>query len=116
MELKNYETLFILTPLLSEDKIKGYVNKFKDFLKFKKCKIINEESLGLKKLAYPIQNKKTGFYQIFEFQSTSQVVSSLEIEYKREEVVMRFLTILLSKYGIEYNRHKRSFNKTKLVK
>lgn len=109
MKLRRYETLFILTPLLSEDKIKNYINKFRDFLKLKGCNIIAEESLGLKKLAYPIQNKTTGFYQVFEFESTPETIFSLETEYKREEVVIRFLTILLNKYGIEYNKHKRSF-------
>jgi len=110
MELRQYETLFILTPILSKEQIKSYIDKFKNFLKFKNCKIIREESLGLKKLAYPVQNKLTGFYQTFEFTSTSNIVNDLEVEYKRNEVVMRFLTILLNKYGIEYNNHKENLS------
>lgn len=107
MNFRHYETLFILTPILSQDEVKSQINKFRNFLKINNSKIISEENLGLKKLAYPIQNKLTGFYQIFEFKSTPGIVSNLETEYRREEFVIRFLTILLNKHGIDYNQHKR---------
>ena len=108
MELKNYETVFILTPVLSDDQMKDAVAKFESVLKDAGSKIINSEKWGLKKLAYPIQHKKTGFYTLIEFQAAPDAIAKLELEYKRDEKVMRFLTTSLDKYAVAYNEKRRS--------
>ncbi len=106
MELRNYETVFILTPVLSEQQTKDAVEKFKKVLTDNGAQIINEEAWGIRKLAYPIQNKTTGYYQIFEFQAPPTLVAKLEIEYKRDEKVIRYLTIALDKHAVAYNERK----------
>jgi len=113
MELKNYETVFILTPVLSDVQMKDTVEKFEKVLKDQKAEIINTEQWGLRKLAYPIEHKSTGFYTLIEFKADSKVVSKLETEFRRDEKVMRFLTISLDKHAVEYNikRRKGEFNK-----
>ena len=113
--MKNYETVFILTPVLSDDQMKDAVGKFKKVLVDNGAKIINEESWGLKKLAYPIQHKKTGFYQLFEFDAEPTIVDALETEYRRDEKVLRFLTTVLDKHSLAYNEKRKSgaFNKKK---
>ena len=115
MSLKNYETVFILTPVLSETQMKDTVEKFKKVLTDHKAEIVNTENWGLKKLAYPIQQKSTGFYNLFEFKAAPEVVESLELEYRRDEKVMRFLTTALNKHAVEYNEKRKSgaFNKKK---
>ncbi|HRE74814.1 MAG: 30S ribosomal protein S6 [Flavobacteriales bacterium] len=102
-----YETVFILTPVLSDDQAKEAVAKFKGILKDLKAKVVHEEFWGLKKLAYPIQKKSTGFYQLFEYEADSQAVARLEVEFRRDERVLRFLTIKLDKHSIAYNEKKR---------
>ncbi len=111
--LKNYETVFILTPVLSEAQMKDTVDKFRNLLKKSGAEFQNDENWGLKKLAYPIQGKSTGFYHLFEFKAEPSVIATLETEYRREEAVMRFLTISLDKYAVEYNekRKRGDFNK-----
>ncbi len=113
MELKNYETVFILTPVLSEVQMKDAVERFKKVLVDHKAKIINEENWGLKKLAYPIQHKSTGFYNLFEFAATPETIKALELEYRRDEKVMRFITVSLDKHAVAYNEKRRrgDFNK-----
>lgn len=108
MELKNYETVFILTPVLSEDQMKDAVVKFENVLKEAGAKIVNTEKWGLKKLAYPIQHKKTGFYTYIEFNATPNTIDKLELEYRRDEKIMRFLTTALDKYALAYNNKRRS--------
>ena len=112
---KNYETVFILTPVLSEAQMKDAVEKFKNVLTANGAEIVNEENWGLRKLAYPIMHKSTGFYQLFEFKAESSVIAKLEIEYKRDEKVMRFLTVALDRHAVIYNerRKKGEFNKKK---
>ena len=116
--MNNYETVFILTPVLSDTQMKDAVDKFLAILKDNKAEIVNEESWGLKKLAYPIMHKSTGFYQLVEFKSEPSVVGTLELEFRRDERVMRFLTTKLDKWAVEYNekRKKGEFNKKEEAK
>lgn len=113
MNLKNYETVFILTPVLSEAQMKDAAEKFKNVLTEHGAEIINNENWGLKKLAYPIQQKSTGYFNLIEFTSETEVIENLELEYRRDEKVMRFLTTALDKHAVNYNVKRRSgaFNK-----
>ncbi|BDD09696.1 30S ribosomal protein S6 [Fulvitalea axinellae] len=113
MELKNYETVFILTPVLSEDQMKDTVEKFVGTLKNNGAEIVNHENWGLKKLAYPIQHKTTGFYTLVEFKAPSEAIDALETEYRRDEQVLRFLTIALDKHALAFSEKRRAgkFNK-----
>ena len=106
--LNNYETVFISTPVLSESQMKEAVDKFKKILTSNGAKIIHEENWGLRKLAYPIQKKSTGFYYLIEFSSDGSLLDKLEIEYRRDERIIRFLTVKLDKYGAAYAEKKRS--------
>lgn len=118
MQLKNYETVFILTPVLSEAQMKDTVEKFKKVLTDGGAEMINEENWGLKKLAYPISHKTTGFYNLFEFKANPELIAALETEFRRDETVMRFLTVSLDKHAIEYNEKRRrgEFNRKEQVK
>ncbi|MBO9638446.1 30S ribosomal protein S6 [Siphonobacter aquaeclarae] len=107
MSQKQYETVFILTPVLSDVQTKDTVDKFKKVLTDNGAQIVHEEAWGLKKLAYPIQGKGTGFYHLVEFTADSDVIATLETEYRRDERVMRFLTVSLDKHAIAYNERKR---------
>ena len=113
--MKNYETVFILTPVLSEAQMKDAVDKFRDILTKGGAEIVNDENWGLKKLAYPIDHKTTGFYQLFEFAAPAELIDKLETEYRRDEKIMRFLTISLDKHALAYNEKRRSgaFKKNK---
>ena len=103
----NYETVFILTPVLSEPQMKEAVEKFKTVLTDNGATIENEELWGMRKLAYPIQKKSTGFYQLIEYKAEGNVIADVETELKRDERVMRFLTVKLDKHAIAYNEKKR---------
>jgi small subunit ribosomal protein S6 len=103
-----YETVFIATPVLSENQMKEAVEKFKSLMTKNKGKITHEENWGLKKLAYPIQKKSTGFYYLIEFSCDPSFIQKLETEYRRDERIIRFLTFRMDKYSVEYAERKRS--------
>ncbi len=103
-----YETVFIVTPVLSEAQVKEAVKKFRAILTDNGAEIVMEEDWGLKKLAYPIQNKTTGFYTLFEFKAPAKLIEKLEIEYRRDERIVRFLTFKMDKYAVAYSEKKRS--------
>ena len=114
--MNQYETVFILTPVLSDAQMKEAVEKFTTVLKEKGATIVNEEMWGLRKLAYPIQKKSTGFYTLVEFEGEPTVVKKLETAFRRDERVMRFLTFRLDKYAAEYAAKRRSLKGGKEVK
>lgn len=111
----HYETVFILTPVLSEEQAKEAVGKFRKILKDLGANMIHEESWGLRKLAYQIQKKSTGHYHLFEFTAADgNTVPELELAFKRDERVMRFMTVAFDKNGIAYAEKRR--NKAKASK
>ena len=112
--INNYETVFIATPVLSEGQMKEAVDKFLGILKNEGAEIVHEENWGLKKLAYPIQKKSTGFYYLVEFKADGNVIQKLETEYRRDERIIRFLTFKLDKYAYEYSiKRKGNLKETK---
>ena len=106
--MNQYETVFILTPVLSDEQMKETVAKFKKVLTDKGAEIVSEETWGLKKMAYAIQKKSTGFYCLLEFKAEPSVVKVLETAYRRDEKVIRFQTVKLDKYAVEYAEKRRN--------
>jgi small subunit ribosomal protein S6 len=106
-----YETVFILTPVLSEDQTKEAVKKFKDLIKAGRGKVHHEESWGMRKLAYPIQKKSSGFYHLIEFEGEPAFVNKLETEYRRDERVLRFMTIAMDKHHMAFAERRRNKRK-----
>ncbi|MBC8486782.1 MAG: 30S ribosomal protein S6 [Bacteroidetes bacterium] len=105
--VNQYETVFIMTPVLSEDQIKETVNKFKDYLTKKGAEIVFEDNWGMRKLAYPVQKKSTGFYYLLEFNAEGNIIRNFEVAFKRDEKILRFLTVKLDKHAVIYNEKKR---------
>lgn len=106
--MNNYETVFILTPVLSDVQMKETVEKFTGLLKAEGAEMVNEENWGLRKLAYSIDKKSTGFYQLVEFKAEPTVIAKLETQFRRDERVLRFLTFRQDKYAAEYAAKRRS--------
>ena len=109
--MNQYETVFILTPVLSDEQMKEAVEKVKGVLTGCGAEIISEENWGLKKLAYPIEKKSTGFYELIEFKANPEEIKNLEIAYRRDERVLRFLTVKMEKYAAEYAEKRRNNKK-----
>ncbi|GBU07707.1 30S ribosomal protein S6 [Bacteroidales bacterium] len=109
--MNNYETVFILTPVLSDVQMKEAVEKFKAVLTAEGSEIVSEEYWGLRKLAYPIQKKSTGFYQMLEFKADPSVIAKLELQFRRDEKVIRFLTFRQEKDFAAYAAKRRNKSK-----
>ena len=105
--VNQYETVFIMTPVLSDEQIKETVSKFRKFLNDHGAEMVFEDNWGMRKLAYPIQKKSTGFYHLFEFKAEGSVIREYEVLFKRDERIMRFLTVKLDKHAVAYNEKKR---------
>ncbi|MEQ9262751.1 MAG: 30S ribosomal protein S6 [Owenweeksia sp.] len=105
--MNQYETVFIMNPVLSDEQVRETVEKFKGLLESKDGKVLAEENWGLRKLAYPIQHKRSGFYHLLEFQVPGEVIENMEVEMKRDERIMRFLTVRMDKHHVEFAAKRR---------
>jgi small subunit ribosomal protein S6 len=112
--MNQYETVFIATPVLSDAQFKEVVAKFRTLITENGGEMIHEEDWGLKKLAYPIQKKSTGFYHLLEFKAETSFIETLEIQYRRDERIIRFLTFRLDKYAAVYSEKRRKKVQAKL--
>ena len=106
--MNHYETVFIMTPVLSEDQVKETVKRYVSYLKENKSEIISEENWGLKKLKYAIQKKKSGFYYLIEYKASGDILQAMDVEFKRDETVLRWLTVKLDKFATEYAIRRRN--------
>lgn len=106
--LNQYETVFIATPILSDEQVKETVKKFTKIITDNGGEVLHAENWGLRKLEYPIQNKKTGFYNLVEFKAPGELINKLEIEFRRDENIIRFLTFRMDKYSVAYSGKRRN--------
>ena len=111
--MNHYKAVFILNPVLSDDQVKETVKKFEDHLTKQGAQIVSTEKWGLKKLAYPIQNKQSGFYNLIDFKAPSAVIDSFEVELRRDERIMRYLNVKLDKFADAWSVKRRERNPKK---
>ena len=110
--MTRYESVFIMTPVLSEEQAAETVKKYKDYLTDQGAKMVHEESWGLRKLAYPIQKKTTGFYHLLEFEADGQVIRPFETQFRRDERIIRFLNTRMDKHHIAYAESRKNRKET----
>ncbi|NIJ46027.1 small subunit ribosomal protein S6 [Wenyingzhuangia heitensis] len=106
--MNHYETVFILNPVLSDTQVKETVQKFEDYLVSKGAEMLHKEDWGLKKLAYTIEKKKSGFYHLFEYKAAGELVAPFELEFRRDDSVMRYLTVKLDKHAAAWADKRKS--------
>ena len=108
MNQKHYESVIILTPVLSEQQMQDAVAGYRGLITENGGEIVHEENWGLTKLAYPIDKKGTGFYHLFEFKASPEFIAKWELTFRRDERILRYMTISLDKWGVEFNQKRRS--------
>ncbi|WGH24691.1 MAG: 30S ribosomal protein S6 [Candidatus Shikimatogenerans bostrichidophilus] len=109
-----YETIIILTPVLSEEEIKNFYLEYKNYLTDNNVKIIKKEKWGMKKLSYEIKKKLNGFFYLFFYKSNPIIIKPLNNKLLQDERILRFLTVKINKYGVKYllkNKNNKKYEK-----
>lgn len=108
---QEYETTFILIPDLPEGEHQQAVDKFVKMIKeVGEGDIHNIEHWGVRKLAYPIQRKTSGYYCYIEFNAYPELIDKLDQAYRYDDSVIRYLTVKLEKHALDYNKKRREQN------
>jgi small subunit ribosomal protein S6 len=107
--MRHYELTFIVDPVLSNEEIQGIRKTYEDLVKKEGNKIVHVDDQGLRQLAYPINKRNSGIYYTIEFQAAAgESIAPIELSMRRDERIMRYLTVALDKFGIKYNEDKRN--------
>ena len=115
--MKNYEVNFIVDPVLSGEEIKATAQTYVDHLKNEGCTIVHVNEMGLRQLAYPINKRTSGVYYCIEFEAPNgELIDPMELSLRRDERIIRFLTVALDKHGVKYNADKRAGKIGKVTK
>ena len=107
--MRHYEVTFIVDPVLSSDEVKTTAENIEHEIKGYGAQIVAVDAIGLRQLAYPINRRASGVYYCVEFATEgADWLTKFELNLKRNERLMRFLTVKLDKYGVKYNEDKRN--------
>lgn len=110
--MKNfYEVTFIINPVLEEEQVKEVKDKFEAFIVEKGAEIDEMEEWGIKRLAYEIDGKNSGYFVNAYFLADGAIVSDLERYFKLEENILRHI---LLKYDNKMLKHRELQKKGKL--
>lgn len=102
MTKRHYESVLILNAALEDEQIETTLTRIQETLKTNGAEISDIERWGRKRLAYPIQKSKSGYYAIFRFESPTETIKELERIYRLDETIVRYLTIMLGKEDLKY--------------
>jgi len=107
--MRHYELTFIVDPVLSNEETQAIRQTYEDQVKKQGCQIVHVDDMGLRQLAYPLNKRNSGIYFSVEFMSENgEAISPIELALRRDERIMRYLTIALDKFGAKYNEDKRN--------
>lgn len=107
--MRHYEVTFIVDPTLSGEEVNTTAQKHIEALKGFGCEITAVDEMGLRQLAYPINRRSSGIYYCVEFaHEVPDFLNKFELGLKRDEKLLRYLTVSLDKYGVKYNDDKRN--------
>ena len=102
MKTNHYESVVIINAALEDTQINAITSRIEEFIKSNDGKISDIENWGRKRLAYPILKSKSGYYCIFRFEASRDLISQLERTYRLDENIIRYLTVVLDKKALEY--------------
>lgn len=107
--MRHYELTFVVDPVLSNEETQAIRQTYEDQVKKQGCQIVHVDDMGLRQLAYPLNKRNSGIYYTIEFQAeTGEAIAPIELALRRDERIMRYLTIALDKFGVKYNEDKRN--------
>ncbi len=97
-----YEMTYILNPVLDEEKFSEIVAHVNKLIEDNGGEIVEVDEWGVKKLAYEIENKNTGYYVNLYFHAPGSSIEVIERNMRIHDDIMRYLAL---KYDAKMLRH-----------
>lgn len=91
--MRKYETMYILRPTMEEEARTQTVERFNALVAEQGGTMTEVKEWGIRKMAYPIQDFKEGYYVLLHFDAEPEAVAELERVFKITDDVIRYMTI-----------------------
>ena len=91
--MQHYETLFVIKPTLTEEEMRGQIDRVKNIIADNGGELQATDEMGMRKLAYPIEKNERGFYCVVYYKANGETVSELERQLRYNEEMLRFMTV-----------------------
>jgi len=90
---RTYEVMYIVNPDTADDKIAKLNEAVENLIKKEGGNVVKIDDIGRRRLAYPIEKKKEGYYVLFEIEGTGQEIAELERRMRVNDMIIRFMTV-----------------------
>jgi small subunit ribosomal protein S6 len=101
MRKRTYESVVLINAALEDDQIEVTLSKIQESITTHGGDIVEVDKWGRKRLAYPVKKAKSGYYAIFRYNSTPDQIAIVERNFRLDENIYRYLTIVLDKFALE---------------
>ena len=101
MSKRVYESAVLINAALDDEAIKNLIAKVKETITSNDGELLEVEDWGRKRLAYQVKKSKIGYYSIFRFNSSPDLIPKLERYYQLDEAILRYITVTLSKDALD---------------
>ena len=91
--MNKYEAMYIVTPEMEDEAIKGVIEKFSGIITANGGEIEKTDEWGRKKLAYPIDYKTEGCYVLVNFAAAPALPRELERNFRNDESILRYMVV-----------------------
>ena len=98
---RTYESVVILNAALEDEQIDATIARIQETITTHGGEIVDLDKWGRKRLAYPIKKAKSGYYAVCRFTASTDLIAVLERNYRLDENIIRYLTIVLDKFALE---------------
>ncbi len=112
MRTKSYETVVIINAALEDEQVEATISRLQEVITTHGGEVLDIDKWGRKRLAYPIQKAKSGYYVIYRFNAPTNLISILERSLRLDENVIRYLTIALDKFALEAIKKQKESSQT----
>lgn len=103
--MRNYENLVIVKPTLTAEEIQANIAAIEEVITSNGGEIATTDSMGMRKLAYPINKNERGYFHVIYYTVAPAAISEIERRFRLNEELLRFVTI---KY--DTNREVKAWN------
>jgi len=105
---RDYELGFILNPEVSEEQSHAILERVEQIVSTYDGQVVRVNQWGRRRLAYPIQHHRDGFYVFFDMNLTPETVLELDRTMKVSEEVLRHLIKRRDPIAVQKERETRA--------
>jgi len=108
VEKNTYELTYIVNAVISDDQIKDLIRRVTAYVSDSGGEIIEVEEWGSRRLAFPIQKKRNGYYVNMYFRASGTMIARMERVLEIDDNILRYLTLKMDAKMIRHYEKRKA--------